>query len=831
MAVRRMTRPSSPWVSAAGVTLADQVPAGLRRSWVGRGHCPDQDLYSLFSEHVRACPERVAVAWADGEVSYAELDRKARAAAAALADAGLTARDIIAIAMPSDWRAVVAELAVAAVGAVALPYPAGRGSRDARSLLGRSRASAMITAGTKAAELTALRPSLPWLREIFTFGPGGHGTRCLDDWLAAPPDWRPCPADPEAPARILVSSGSESEPTMVVYSHNAMAGGRGNYLAALHQDPVEPMRNLILVPLASSYGSCATSVTIARHGGTVLLPGPFDPAAAIAMMISHRPFLVFGVPTMLRRMADLPPEDEFPALRALISSAAPLPATTAAACAERFGVPVINVYGSSDGVNCHAVAAGPDTGAYPGHPGRPGHARRPGYAGNPDPAVAAIRVADADGNALPPGKEGEIQALGPMTPLCYVHAPELDARYRAPGGWVRTGDSGVLEADGALWVTGRMRQVIIRGGYNISAAEVEREIGAHPLVTDVACVAVTDADLGERVCACLAQRPGTPPLTVAGLAAFLETERGLDRVKLPEFLLHLPELPVGPTGKACRRTLAHLAAQGEHMSSAVSGQEVYVFNNASEHAVEQHRCLAEFLDPVTIAGLAATGVTAGWRCLEAGAGGGSVARWLAARVAPSGAVLATDINPVHVPWMPGLDIRQHDITRDPLPEDAYDLAHARLVLLHLPERLTALRQMVRSLRPGGQLVLEEFDARYCPALLAPDDEAAARYAKYTESKVAVMESAGADMSWGQRVGGAMRDAGLTQIEIKPLILPWRGGSPGARLQIHHTRHLREKFLRAGITDADLARFREVLSDPEFVACTVLYSVRGTRPAV
>ena len=148
-----------------------------------------------------------------------------------------------------------------------------------------------------------------------------------------------------------------------------------------------------------------------------------------------------------------------------------------------------------------------------------------------------------------------------MTPLCYVNAPELDARCRAPGGWVRTGDSGVLGADGALRVTGRMRQVIIRGGYNISAAEVEREIGAHPLVTDVACVAVPDADLGERVCACLAQRPGTPPLTVAVLAVFLETERGLDRVKLPEFLLHLPELPVGPTGKACRLTLARLAAQ------------------------------------------------------------------------------------------------------------------------------------------------------------------------------------------------------------------------------------------------------------------------------
>ena len=577
-------RSSAAWVSAAGVTLADRVPASRRRSWVSQGHCPDNDLFSLYSEHVRACPERVAVAWAAGQLSYAELDRKARAAAAALADAGLTPRDIIAIALPSDWRAVVAELAVAAVGAVALPYPAGRGRRDAGSLLGRARASAVITAGAEAEQLIALRPSLPWLREVFTFGPGDRTTRGLDGWLAAAPDWRPSPADPEAPARILVSSGSEAEPTMVAYSHNAMAGGRANYIAALHHrfsgehgrfsgehrrfsgehgrccddhgaagGNDEPMRNLILVPLASSYGSCATSVTIARHGGTVLLGGHFDPAAAVAMAAEYRPFLIFGVPTMLRRMADLPPDGEFPALRALISSGAPLPSSTAAACAARFGVPVVNVYGSSDGVNCHAVVAG-------GGPG-PGDAGKPGFAGYPDPAVAVIRVADADGNALPSGGEGEIQALGPMTPLCYVNAPELDARYRVSGGWVRTGDRGVLGPDGSLRVTGRIRQVIIRGGYNISAAEVEREISAHPLVSDAACVAVPDADLGERVCACIAQRPGTAPLTVAALAAFLETERGLARAKLPEVLLHLPELPLGPTGKVSRLALACLAVQ------------------------------------------------------------------------------------------------------------------------------------------------------------------------------------------------------------------------------------------------------------------------------
>lgn len=259
-------------------------------------------------------------------------------------------------------------------------------------------------------------------------------------------------------------------------------------------------------------------------------------------------------------------------------------------------------------------------------------------------------------------------------------------------------------------------------------------------------------------------------------------------------------------------------------------EKTYVFSNASVHAVEHHRSLAEFLDPVTTARLAETGIAAGWHCLEAGAGGGSVAAWLADRVAPDGTVLATDIDPVHVPSLPGLRVLRHDIARDPLPEAAFDLAHARLVLLHVPGRLAALRRMAGSLRPGGRLVLDEFDARYSPVLLAPGKEAADQYARFTESKLAVMEAGGVDLGWGQRMAVAMRDAGLVDIDVRPVMLPWRGGSPGARLQAHHTRHLRDKFVRAGVSDADLARFREVLSDPGFVACTIVYSAHGRRPA-
>src|SRR5690606_34291706 len=131
------------------------------------------------------------------------------------------------------------------------------------------------------------------------------------------------------------------------------------------------------------------------------------------------------------------------------------------------------------------------------------------------------------------------------------------------------------------------------------------------------------------------------------------------------------------------------------------GASDYLFDNHSEHAFDQHRFLAAAYDPMTTERLAETGVGPGWRCLEVGAGGGSVARWLAERVAPGGSVLATDIKPERIPAAEGLEVRRHDIVRDPLPEAAYDLVHARLVLLHLAGRGAAARRVRHRLRAGA----------------------------------------------------------------------------------------------------------------------------------
>ncbi|MFF6833162.1 AMP-binding protein [Streptomyces sp. NPDC012438] len=669
----------TPWRSRNGLELPDRVPRADRRAWEARGLCPDADLFTLFRGHALAFPGRDAVVDERGTLSYGELYAEVLRVAALFAEAGLGPRDVIALRLPNGRLAATAELAVYALGAVALPYPLGGGVRDTLSLLARSRAGGVVLSEPEDLEATA---GLPWLRAVFTAGPAtAPGVRSLDRTPPGGP-FRPGgpPAEATAPARILVSSGSETEPKMIAYSHQAMAGGRAAYVRALAGLPARPPgpearpagpgarpagfeerpsgpgarpagfeerpsgpgarpagpearpagpearpagpgarpsgaearlsgpgarppgfeerpsgagarppgpgerpsgagarpvglearpsgpgarsgppassgppaappappRFLVLVPLASSYGSLGVPVALAALGGTLIVRGRFDAADALRAAVAHRPTHLFGVPTMLRRMADLPrlPGEDTSSLRAVVSSGAALPASTAAACRERFGVPVVAVYGSSDGVNCHTAAPGAPAGD---------------TAGTPDPAVAVLRIVRPDGSPADTGEPGEIQARGPMTPLCHVAAPDLDARYRTADGWVRTGDLGALDEKGRLRVLGRLRNVVIRGGHTLSPAEVEHELGTHPGIAEAVCVPVPDEEFGERLCACVRPVPGTPAPALGDVTAHLAA-RGLERRKFPEYLLVLDRLPLRPTGKVCRRTAAALAA-------------------------------------------------------------------------------------------------------------------------------------------------------------------------------------------------------------------------------------------------------------------------------
>jgi non-ribosomal peptide synthetase component E (peptide arylation enzyme) len=205
---------------------------------------------------------------------------------------------------------------------------------------------------------------------------------------------------------------------------------------------------------------------------------------------------------------------------------------------------VVNVYESADGVNCHTALDDPP--------------ERTTGAGRPNQAVVEIRIVDDTLHPLLDGQVGEIIVRSPMTPMRYLGDDDLNVIYRTPDGWVRTGDRGVIDTDGYLDVMGRRKDIVIRGGDNISPVEVEQLLVAHPDVRDAACVGVPDELMGERLCACLVLADAAT-VTVEDLGTFLGAT-GLARYKHPERVVLLEELPLSPAGKvdkdALRRRIA-----------------------------------------------------------------------------------------------------------------------------------------------------------------------------------------------------------------------------------------------------------------------------------
>ncbi|MEU8238214.1 methyltransferase domain-containing protein [Actinoplanes missouriensis] len=257
----------------------------------------------------------------------------------------------------------------------------------------------------------------------------------------------------------------------------------------------------------------------------------------------------------------------------------------------------------------------------------------------------------------------------------------------------------------------------------------------------------------------------------------------------------------------------------------------YSFDNDAPDAALRHELLAEILDHVTFAGLGAAGDLRGRRCLEAGAGGGSVARRLVTLTGPSGRVLATDLNPRHLPHDQGYEVSRHDLTADPVPDPPWDLIHARLVLAHIPEREQILARLAEALAPGGVLLIEEWLSAYPHLVLsAPDAAAAELVERYHRTVVErLLPANGADPAWAARVHAAMIGAGLTGVRTTIHAESWAGGTAGARLIAVNVAQVGDGLRDAGFTDAELERLTALAADPRLVVRGHLtYSTTGRR---
>lgn len=260
----------------------------------------------------------------------------------------------------------------------------------------------------------------------------------------------------------------------------------------------------------------------------------------------------------------------------------------------------------------------------------------------------------------------------------------------------------------------------------------------------------------------------------------------------------------------------------------------YLLDNRQAEAGRRFTALSELFDPVTARHFEAVGVAPGWSCWEVGAGGPGVPAWLAARVGPSGRVLATDLD---TSWMAGpgadrgVEVLRHDVGADEPPPGPFDLVHARLVLTHVPGRARALAAMVRALRPGGWLLVEDADPTLqpliCPDEHGPEQELANRLRRGFR---ALMAERGADLAFGRTLPRLLRAAGLQPV-LADAYFPIT--SPAcAVLEAATVEQIRDRLVAAGLADdAEIDRhLGNVAAGGLDLATAPLISAWGRKPA-
>ena len=258
----------------------------------------------------------------------------------------------------------------------------------------------------------------------------------------------------------------------------------------------------------------------------------------------------------------------------------------------------------------------------------------------------------------------------------------------------------------------------------------------------------------------------------------------------------------------------------------------YVFDNAAEQLTEaRFTALPRLYDSTTFRHLDALGVGPGWSCLEVGAGGGTVARWLAERVGPGGRVVATDIDTRFLDTLnqPPIEVMRHDITTDPLPEAGFDLVHTRLVLSHLPGRDAALARIVSVLKPGGWLMIEEFDS----LSMQPNTEINPfeEFLPLNQAMLEIMTERGVDLRLGRMMPGRLRKLGLSDVDAEGRVVLWQSGSIGGTLLRANFEQLRDGIIaRTGMTSDDFEREMARFDNGSIInPSPVMWSVWGRRP--
>jgi long-chain acyl-CoA synthetase len=500
---------------------------------------PDVRVADVIRRHAARRPQAVALRHGERERTYAELDARSNRLAHALLARGVSAGMRVAYLDRSAPEVVELLFAASKVGAVLVPLNWRLAAPELVTVLADAQAPVLIAGPSyrEVAQRVLERLSPPpdlivvgedyerWLDAHQPSDPGGRGD--ADDVIVQ-----------------MYTSGTTGVPKGVLTTHSNLAVAAHTSLRWAFDE-----RSVSLTPLPMFHiGGIGWAYCGLWHGATTVLVRDFDPERVLDVLEHQRVTNAVLVPTMLQMLTAVPgaAERDYSALRSIAYGAAPITTPVLKASLRTFGCALFGLYGLTETTG-GVIALEPEY-HDPGGPRE--HLLR--SAGRPYPWVELKIVDPVSADALAPRSVGEVWLRGPNVTPGYFNRPAETAAALAPDGWLRTGDGGYIDEEGYLFLTDRIKDMIVSGGENVYPVEVEEALSQHADVADVAVIGVPDCRWGEAVKALIVPRLGARPAPEQLIAFARERLAGY---KLPRSVEFVDELPRTPSGKVLKREL------------------------------------------------------------------------------------------------------------------------------------------------------------------------------------------------------------------------------------------------------------------------------------
>jgi long-chain acyl-CoA synthetase len=508
------------------------------------------NVASLFARAGRTFPEAPGVAsGSDVLLTYAQLVRRSAVIAGRLRQKlALRQGDRAALVMSNAPAYVELLLAGWWAGLTMVPVNAKLHLRELEYILDHAGARVAFATPDLADGIASLVGCLDALERVVVTGSREHEALLAGD--PAPP----AELAPDDVAWLFYTSGTTGRPKGAMLTHRNLLAMTCAYLADV--DAVRP-GDAILHAAPMSHGSGLYILPHAAQAACQIVPtsGAFDPGEIFELLKYWQGVTLFGAPTMVRRMSGHPGAgaSDHPGLKTIVYGGAPMYLADLDRAQEAFGFRLAQIYGQGESPMCITALSK----ARHADVAHPRYRERLNSAGTPQ-LVVEVRVADADGRPLPPGEPGEVLVRGESVMRGYWRDPEASAR-ALMGGWLHTGDVGVMDEDGFLALRDRSRDLIISGGANVYPREVEEALLSHPAVAEVAVVGRPDPEWGESVVAFVVCSPGA-----AADASALDAHclAQIARFKRPKDYRFVQALPKNSYGKVLKTELRGCLEQG-----------------------------------------------------------------------------------------------------------------------------------------------------------------------------------------------------------------------------------------------------------------------------